>query len=236
MTDPGVRTAGDLAPAVELRGVGKTYREGDAEHVVLRGIDATIRRGELIALLGRSGSGKSTLLNLISGIDSPTVGDIVVEGVPITRLGERERTLFRRHRIGFVFQAFNLIPTLTVEENLRLPLELIGRSGSAARADAAAALAELALADHARAFPDRLSGGEHQRVAVARALVHDPDLVLADEPTGNLDDESARGVLAVLVRLSRERKKTVVVVTHSGDVAALADRVLALRDGRLVGS
>ncbi len=234
MTDN--RMPGDLTPAVELQHVGKTYREGDTERIVLRGIDATILRGELVALLGRSGSGKSTLLNLISGIDRPTTGDVVVEGVAITRLTERERTLFRRRRIGFVFQTFNLIPTLTVEENLLLPLELTGRTGHAARHEAAAALAEVGLEDHAHAFPDRLSGGEQQRVAIARALVHEPDLVLADEPTGNLDDDSARGVLGLLVRLARERKKTVIAVTHSADVAALADRILAIRDGRVIES
>jgi putative ABC transport system ATP-binding protein len=209
------------------------FREGDAERVVLRGVDLAVRRGEFVALLGRSGSGKSTLLNVISGIDRATSGEVRVDGTDIAAISEHERTLFRRRRIGFVFQFFNLIPTLTVEENLRLPLELTGRTGAAARDEAADLLAEVGLADRARAFPDRLSGGEQQRVAVARALAHDPDLVLADEPTGNLDGESAQVVLGLLARLSRGRKKTVIAVTHSTEVAAAADRVFVLRDGRL---
>jgi putative ABC transport system ATP-binding protein len=223
----------DRAPLVELRGLAHAYREGETERVVLRRIDAVIRRGEFVALLGRSGSGKSTLLNLISGIDRPTAGEIVVDGAAISHLGDRERTLFRRHRIGFVFQSFNLIPTLTVKENLLLPLEMTGRRGAAASAAADARLADVGLADRADAFPDRLSGGEQQRVAVARALVHDPDLVLADEPTGNLDGEAAQVVVALLRRLTTEAKQTVIVVTHSAEVADVADRVLVLRDGRL---
>jgi putative ABC transport system ATP-binding protein len=209
------------------------FREGDAERVVLRGVDLAVRAGEFVALLGRSGSGKSTLLNIVSGIDRPTSGEVRVDGVDIAAISEHARTLFRRRRIGFVFQFFNLIPTLTVEENLRLPLELTGRAGAAAREEVRDLLQEVGLADRAHAFPDRLSGGEQQRVAVARALAHDPDLVLADEPTGNLDGESARVVLGLLARLSRGRKKTVIAVTHSTEVAAAADRVFVLRDGRL---
>jgi putative ABC transport system ATP-binding protein len=218
---------------VELRALTKSYREGDAERAVLRGVDLAVRRGEFVALVGRSGSGKSTLLNLICGIDHPTSGEVRVDGVAMAALSEHERTLFRRRRIGFVFQFFNLIPTLTVEENLRLPLELTGRTGAAAREEIMALLGEVGLLDRLRAFPDRLSGGEQQRVAVARALVHDPELVLADEPTGNLDSESAQAVLGLLSRLRRERKKTVIAVSHSAEVAAAADRVLVLRDGRL---
>jgi putative ABC transport system ATP-binding protein len=224
----------DLIPLVAVRGLTKRYREGDAERVVLRGVDAAIGRGEFVAVAGRSGSGKSTLLNLLSGIDEPTAGEVIVDGTAITALSERERTLFRRRRVGFIFQFFNLIPTLTVEENLLLPLELTGRTDRDARAEAGALLAEVGLADRARTFPDRLSGGEQQRVAVARALVHAPDLILADEPTGNLDTASAQAVLALLARLSRERKKTVIAATHSLELARLADRVLLLRDGRLV--
>jgi len=220
-------------PTVELRGLVKSYREGETERLVLRGVDATIGPGEFVALLGRSGSGKSTLLNLISGIDQPTAGDVLIEGRVLTRLSERERTLLRRHRIGFVFQFFNLVPTLTVEENLLLPLELTGRAGRDARATVARLLAEVGLDDRARAFPDRLSGGEQQRVAIARALAHEPALILADEPTGNLDAGTAQLVLGVLTRLAGERRAAVVAVTHSAEVAAVADRVLALRDGRL---
>jgi putative ABC transport system ATP-binding protein len=233
----GQRTIGspssDLTPLVELRALTRVFREGDAERVVLRGVDLAVWRGEFVALLGRSGTGKSTVLNLISGIDRATSGQVLVDGTDIAGLSEHERTLFRRRRIGFVFQFFNLIPTLTVEENLRLPLELTGRTGAAAREEVEDLLTAVGLVDRARAFPDRLSGGEQQRVAVARALVHDPDLVLADEPTGNLDGESARVVLGLLASLGRGRKKTVLAVTHSAEVAAAADRVFVLRDGRL---
>jgi len=222
------------AALVELAGVTKTYREGDRDQTVLRDVDATVARGELVVVVGRSGSGKSTLLNLIGGIDQPTAGEIVVDGVPLTGVSEEARTRFRRGRIGFVFQFFNLIPTLTVAENLLLPLELNGRTGVAARRTALQRLEEVGLADRATAFPERLSGGEQQRVAVARALVHDPLLVLADEPTGNLDLETGRQVLELLDRLTRQAKKTMVMATHSREVVGLADRVLVIRDGRLV--
>src|SRR5262249_54927043 len=168
-----------------------------------REVDAAIYPGELVVVVGRSGSGKSTLLNLIGGIDHPTAGEVVVDGVVLTRVSEEARTRFRRRHVGFVFQFFNLIPTLTVEENLRLPLELNGRAGPAAGDAVRTLLNEVGLADRSEAFPERLSGGEQQRVAVARALVHDPALVLADEPTGNLDLETGRLVLDLLDRLTR---------------------------------
>ena len=223
-----------VTPAVELSRVGKVYREGDSERVVLRDVDLTVAGGEIVVLLGRSGSGKSTLLNLVSGIDRPTAGTVRVEGVDVTALSETARTRLRRRRIGFVFQFFNLIPTLTVEENLRLPLELNGVDGAAGRARARWLLDEVGLADRAASFPDRLSGGEQQRVAVARALAHDPALVLADEPTGNLDAESARQVLDLMAGLARRAGRTVIAASHSEEVAALADRVLTLAAGRLV--
>ena len=221
-------------PAVELSRVVKTYLEGESERVVLRDVDVCVATGEIIVLLGRSGSGKSTVLNLVSGIDQPTSGTVRVGGVDVTTLSETARTLLRRRRIGFIFQFFNLIPTLTVEENLRLPLELNGVAGAAGRARALELLGAVGLADRAASFPDRLSGGEQQRVAVARALVHDPALVLADEPTGNLDAESGRQVLGLLAGLARRAGKTVIAVSHSDEVAALGDRVLTLADGRLV--
>src|SRR5881227_3986504 len=191
------------APLIELRNVTKEYEEGGRRRTVLRGASLTIERGELAVLIGRSGTGKSTLLNLLSGIDPPSSGEVVIDGVVISALSERKRTLFRRDRIGFVFQFFNLIPTLTVEENLLLPMELKGRIGPKQRRAALALLAEVGLADRAGSFPDRLSGGEQQRVAVARALAHDPLLVLADEPTGNLDLETGLQVLEILDRLTR---------------------------------
>jgi putative ABC transport system ATP-binding protein len=221
-------------PAVELRRLTKLYREGDSERIVFRDVDAAIRPGEIAVLVGRSGSGKSTLLNLISGIDLPTSGAVVVDGTDITALGERDRTLFRRTRIGFVFQFFNLVPVLTVEENLMLPLELTGKDDAAGRARAHRLLDRVGLADRTASFPDRLSGGEQQRLAVARALVHDPVLILADEPTGNLDADTAAVVLDLLDRLVRELGKTVVMVTHSREVVGVADRVFAVQQGHLV--
>src|SRR6266852_8172317 len=222
-----------IPPAVDLCSVFKSVREGGGARVVLRGVDLSVATGQIVVLLGRSGSGKSTLLNLVSGIDRPTSGTVRVEGVDVAALSETARTRLRRRRIGFIFQFYNLIPTLTVEENLRLPLELNGVDGADGRARALDLLAEVGLRDRASSFPDRLSGGEQQRVAVARALVHEPALVLADEPTGNLDAESARQVLGLLAALAREAGKTVVAVSHSEEVAALADRVLTLADGRL---
>ncbi|MES1242611.1 MAG: ABC transporter ATP-binding protein [Acidobacteriota bacterium] len=223
-----------MTPLIELRNLGKAYEEGDCHRVVLRDANLGIERGELAVLVGRSGSGKSTVLNLISGIDLPDSGEIVIDGVVVSTLSERERTLFRRDKIGFVFQFFNLIPTLTVEENLLLPLELKGRVSAAQRRTALDLLAEVGLADRAGSYPDRLSGGEQQRVAVARALAHDPLLVLADEPTGNLDLETGLQVLEILDRLTRQAGKTMVMVTHGQEVVGLADRVFRVENGCLV--
>jgi putative ABC transport system ATP-binding protein len=221
-------------PVVELHAVSKGYREADRRHDVLASVDATILRGEIVVLVGRSGSGKSTLLNLVSGIDLPDAGDVLVEGRAINRMTERERTLFRRDHIGFVFQFFNLIPTLTVLENLLLPLELAGRTDGRDTDGAVELLERVGLADRLASFPDRLSGGEQQRVAVARALVLDPWLVLADEPTGNLDLETGRSVLDLLDDLIRGAGKTMIMVTHSREVVGRADRLVTLRDGALV--
>jgi putative ABC transport system ATP-binding protein len=222
------------APLIELRDLTKAYEEGSRRRMVLCGANASFARGELAVLVGRSGTGKSTLLNLLSGIDQPDSGEVIVDGVSISKLSERDRTLFRRDRIGFVFQFFNLIPTLTVEENLLLPLELKGRVSRPQREAALHLLEEVGLADRATSYPDQLSGGEQQRVAVARALAHDPLLVLADEPTGNLDLETGLQVLEILDRLTRRAGKTLVMVTHSPEVVGLADRVFRIEDCRLV--
>ena len=222
------------APLVELQGITKSYREGERERAVLKDASLTISRGEWLFLLGRSGSGKSTLLNLLSGIDLPDSGEIMINGKPVSRLGERERTMFRRTRIGFIFQSYNLIPTLTVAENLLLPLELIGALSRDRKVEALELLDQVGLADRAGSYPDRLSGGEQQRVAIVRALVHRPLLVLADEPTGNLDAETGREVLDLFQHLLRPSGATLVLVTHSGEVAALADRLVSIKEGRLV--
>ena len=222
------------APLVELSGIYKSFLEGDRQRVVFCDASLTIEQGEWVFLLGRSGCGKSTLLNLISGIDMPDRGEVMVGSKILNSLSERERTLFRRNSIGFVFQFYNLIPTLTVEENILLPLELTGELSPELRDRARDLLEQVGLAERAKSYPDRLSGGEQQRVAVARALVHRPKLVLADEPTGNLDAETGRQVLALFQRLVRQTGTTMVLVTHSHEVARLADRVLTIRNGKLV--
>ena len=221
-------------PFIELRELTKVYLEGDQERTVFAHANAVIRRGEFVVLVGRSGSGKSTLLNLISGIDLPTSGDVIVNDIRLAKLSERERTLFRRKQVGFVFQFFNLIPTLTIEENLLLPLELKGRVGKTEHSKVLELLETVGLADRAKSFPDRLSGGELQRIAIARAVVHDPPLILADEPTGNLDADTGQEVVELLNRVTREDGKTMVMVTHSTDWLGLADRVLVVQEGRLV--
>jgi putative ABC transport system ATP-binding protein len=218
---------------LRLEGVCRSFEEAGRRRTVLDRLDLTLADGEVVAVVGPSGSGKTTLLNIISGIDEPDGGLIQVAGMNLSRLDERRRTLFRRRHVGFIFQFFNLIPTLTVHENLLLPLELNGVVGPEAERRAAAMLGDVGLGDRADAYPDRLSGGEQQRVAVARALVHAPSLLLADEPTGNLDRESGAAVLSVIERLIRRTGRSMVVVTHSEQVTALADRVLLLRDGRL---
>ena len=219
---------------VRLGGLSKGFEEGGKMRTVLQGADAEFARGEFVAILGKSGSGKSTLLNLISGIDLVDGGDIWVDGRQLTTLNERQRTLFRRQNIGFIFQFFNLIPTLTVWENVVLPLELAGVGNGEARRRAEALLESVGLLDRRDTFPDRLSGGEQQRVAIARALVHDPLLVLADEPTGNLDENTGRQVMTLLDRLTRQSGKNLILVTHSNEAASYADRILTLRDGKLV--
>ncbi len=218
---------------LELSGLRKSYQEGERRRVVLDGLDARFAEGELVAIAGRSGSGKSTLLNLACGIDLPDAGTVVLDGEDIAALGDRERTLARRHKVGFVFQFFNLIPTLSVLENLLLPLELVRRNGPEGRRHAIELLDRVGLADRAASFPDSLSGGEQQRVAVVRALVHDPLLVLADEPTGNLDAETGREVLELLDELVRARGRTLLMVTHSQEAARFADRVCTIVDGVL---
>ena len=233
MTEPST-SPNRKTPHILLRDLSKTYQEGDQVRAVLDGVNAAFEHGEIIALLGPSGSGKSTLLNLISGIDTPTSGDVIIDSINLTSLSERRRTLYRRSNIGYVFQFFNLVPTLTVLENLLLPLELNGISGGDARDGAMALLKEVGLDARADSFPDRLSGGEQQRVALARALVHDPALVLADEPTGNLDSATGRQVISLLEAMARQRGKTVLIATHVSEAANIADRVFSIRDGRLL--
>jgi putative ABC transport system ATP-binding protein len=226
-----------MPPVLELRNVGKAFREGSGaqghERRVLHGVNAVLEAGQAAVLLGRSGSGKSTLLNLLGGLDLPSEGEIRIEGENLGAMTERERTHFRRRRIGFVFQSFNLIPTLTVEENLLLPQELKAGVTTEGRRRALDLLDQVGLADRRSSYPDVLSGGEQQRVAVARALSHDPSLVLADEPTGNLDAETGVQVMALLETLTRRAGKTLVLVTHSPDLAGFADRFFRMQGGAL---
>jgi putative ABC transport system ATP-binding protein len=222
-----------MTVVVSLRAVTKSYREGETERRVLSRIDASFAAGEFIVLLGKSGSGKSTLLHLVSGIDLPSEGEVEIMGQRLGDLSEEARTLLRRDHLGFIFQAYNLVPTLTVEENVLLPLELRGEAGASGRDRVQVLLERIGLANRARSFPDLLSGGEQQRVAVARALVHRPALVLADEPTGNLDERTGADILDLLQGLGHEERRTVLVVTHDRDVVARADRVFTLEHGVL---
>ena len=217
---------------VRLDRVSKDYSEGRELRHVLRDAELAVDEGEFVAIRGRSGSGKSTLLNLVAGIDRPTSGEVFFGETALGRLSARGRTLLRRDHMGFVFQFFNLIPTLSVLENVLLPAELAGLRGLRGRA--IELVERVGLGDRHATFPDRLSGGEQQRVAIARALVRDPRLVLADEPTGNLDDTTGASVLELLDAVTRRAGKTLLLVTHSREVAALADRELTIESGRLV--
>ena len=220
---------------IRLSHVTRRYEEAGVQRTIFEDVSIEFARGEFAVLLGRSGSGKSTLLNLIGGIDDPTAGDVFIEEKNITRMGDEARTLFRRRHIGFVFQAFNLIPTLTVRENVVLPLELAGRSAAAAaRARVEELIEQVGLSHRIDAFPDRLSGGEQQRVAIARALINNPLVVLADEPTGNLDADTGARVLDLLDTLTRKAGRNLVMVTHSEEVVGVADRVMRLKDGKIV--
>ena len=221
----------NCAGTIKLEHVTKRYEEAGVERTILNDVSLEIGCGEFVVLLGKSGSGKSTLLNLIGGIDSLTAGDVQVDGKSITKMDDTARTLFRRNHIGFIFQAFNLIPTLSVLENVLLPLELGGKPNPQRAKDL---IEQVGLTHRINAFPDRLSGGEQQRVAIARALVNNPLVVLADEPTGNLDTDTGRTVLELLDTLTRKAGKNLVMVTHSEEVVGVADRVLRLKDGKLV--
>ena len=217
---------------VQIRGLSKLYAEGERTRAVLNTVDLDLTAGEFLVLLGKSGSGKSTLLNLMSGIDRADGGTVIIDGTDITHLDEHRLTLFRRDRIGIIFQFFNLIPTLTVLENVSLPLELSGKSDGGQRARSL--LDAVGLGNRADDFPDKLSGGEQQRVAIARALVHEPALVLADEPTGNLDEETGKLILALLLELTRDVGRTLVMATHNPEIVPMADAVCQIHDHQLI--
>jgi putative ABC transport system ATP-binding protein len=217
---------------IELIDVSRTVTSGAGRLTILHPTTLRIERGRTVSITGPSGSGKSTLLGLIAGLDTPTTGRILVDGVDITAIGEEALARLRGEKIGIVFQFFHLIPTLTALENVLVPLELAGARNAGARAQAL--IGEVGLADRGHHYPSQLSGGEQQRVAIARALANDPPVVLADEPTGNLDSETGRHVIDLLVAVNRQRGRTLVLVTHDPGLAAMADDMIALRDGRVV--
>ncbi len=221
-------------PIVQIRDLTKEYRHGEISVVALNRVTLDIQRAEYVALMGPSGSGKSTLLHIIAGIDRPTGGECVVNGTDVGNLRETELAAWRNNHVGFVFQTFNLIPVLTAYENVELPLLLTSLSGNERRTHVEAALELVGLSDRMRHLPRQLSGGQEQRVAIARALVTDPTLLVADEPTGNLDANSATEVLALLQQLNREAGKTVIMVTHDPKAAAFAQRTVHLEKGELL--
>jgi putative ABC transport system ATP-binding protein len=218
---------------VSIRDLTLRLPSGGRTLTVLDDVSLDVAPGETLAIAGPSGSGKSTLLGLVAGLDTPTSGTIVVAGVEVTRLGENALARFRRETLGYVFQSYHLIPTLTAAENVAVPLDLAGAAGASARAREL--LAEVGLAERAHHYPAQLSGGEQQRVALARAMALDPPLLLADEPTGNLDTATGAAIVDRLFVLNRERGTTLVLVTHDSVLAERADRVVSLRDGRIVG-
>jgi len=222
------------APLVEIHDLEKTYRTGEVETPVLRGIDLTVARGECVAVLGASGCGKTTLLHLVGALDRPDRGSIRIEGAEITGLSRREQARLRRERLGFVFQFYNLLPTLTARENVEVALELLPIARGELKAQAARALEQVGLGDRQDRFPAQLSGGEQQRVAVARALARRPTLLLADEPTGNLDAETGGRVFATMRDLTREAGVTLLVASHNLELAHLCDRVVRIVGGRAV--
>jgi putative ABC transport system ATP-binding protein len=219
---------------IRIENLRKSYRQSDGEVPALRSVNVQIAAGELVAMYGASGSGKSTLLNLLSAIDAPTCGSIIVDGKDVARMNDVEATLFRRQTVGFVFQFFNLLPTLNALENVMLPAQLNGVRNVDAESRGRALLTQFGLAERWNAMPDVLSGGQQQRVAICRALINDPPLILADEPTGNLDSETGLHILSLLKDLSRDEGKTVVMATHSHEAARFADRLFHMRDGELV--
>jgi putative ABC transport system ATP-binding protein len=227
------RAAGD-APIVEARSIRKTYDTGAVQVEALRGVDLTLARGEMVAIMGPSGCGKTTLLNCLSGLDSIDSGDLLIEGTPLASMSDRERTDYRARRMGFVFQFYNLIPVLTAVENVELPLLVSRVAGGEARERAIQALELVGLAERANHVPDELSGGERQRVTIARSLVNDPAIVWADEPTGDLDSENATEIVELMRRLNLERRLTFLIVTHDIAVGRKTDRIIRMLDGQVV--
>lgn len=226
---------GATQPIIEAREVVKTYDTGAAGVQALRGVSLAVPRGEMVAIMGPSGCGKTTLLNCLSGLDTVDSGQVWIDGTDINQLSDRAKSRYRARRMGFVFQTYNLLPVLSAAENVELPLVVSGMPGKEARAKAIVALERVGLADRAHHWPNQLSGGQRQRVTIARALVNDPAIVWADEPTGNLDSEMADDVMRLMEQLNRENLQTFVIVTHDPGVGARCHRIIRMRDGRIVG-
>jgi putative ABC transport system ATP-binding protein len=219
------------APLIELRGIAKTYGRGDAVFHALRGVDLRIDRGEFVAIMGPSGSGKSTLMNLLGCLDTPTAGSYLFNGIAIESLSKDQRSLIRRHALGFVFQGFNLLARTSALENVELPLLYRGVPAQQRREMARDALASVGMPEKARSTPAELSGGQQQRVAIARAIVTQPETLFADEPTGNLDSKTTVEIMELLCKLNSDRRISIIMVTHEDDVAASAKRVVRVKDG-----
>ena len=224
----------EQAPLIEVRNVKKTYRVGSVDVQALRGVDLTINRGDICCIIGRSGSGKSTLLNVLSGLEHDTSGEIVIAGKRLDKMTQSELIVFRQKHVGFIFQAFNLMPYYTALENVAFPLSFRGMPARKRNALAREALKTMGLETHLRHKPSQMSGGQQQRVGIARALVTDPDIVFADEPTGNLDSNTSDDVMRTICDVMRARNKTLVMVTHDPHMAEFADKVIQILDGRVV--
>ena len=225
--------AGKMEDSVAVRDLWKIYKIGSMEYPALQGVSLSVSRGEFVAIIGPSGSGKTTLLNLIGTLDTPSKGEVFLDGTPTSGLRGDKLAELRNRKLGFVFQFFNLVPYLTAEENVQLPLVAIGVSHSKRSQKAVEMLSQLGLGDKTNKKPSELSGGEQQRVAIARALANDPPIVLADEPTGNLDSKSAENVASLLKTVCRERNVTVIMVTHNLEITKYLDRIVYLRDGNI---
>ena len=230
------RESGSQAPVIVARGVRKTYHTGRITLEALRGVDVSVDAGEMVAVMGPSGCGKTTLLNCLSGLDDIDSGSITIGGVDLADMSDNRKTRYRATRMGFIFQHYNLLPVLTAQENVELPLLVSGTGLAEARRKSLASLEAVGLTERLKHYPTELSGGQQQRVTVARALVNDPEIVWADEPTGNLDSANAAEIMELLTALNRENRQTFVIVTHSDEVAALAHRVIRMRDGMIEDS
>lgn len=217
---------------LEVKNLSKIYGKGDTLVKAVDDVSFTVEQGEFVAIIGPSGSGKSTLLHIIGGVDTPTTGNVIIDGTDITKLKESPLSIFRRRQIGLVYQFYNLIPILTVEENLTLPLLLDGRKPNKEQIDYL--VGNLGLGDRLKHLPNQLSGGQQQRVSIGRALANNPALLLADEPTGNLDSENSKEIVALLRKFNREHNQTVIMITHDERIAQSVDRIIAIEDGKIV--